>query len=169
VSDIARKLDHEAEAVLIMRAAYAEIFADDKEALKLSIESQTNLDKIMRDAVARIADCMDMAASLKVRAKTTTGRRNRFERQGEMLRKAVYAAIQKSGQRKFELDLATVSVVGSPDAVVYEDETAIPVGYWKPGDPVLDRVAVRADLEAGKEIPGARLETNRTTLNIKFT
>ena len=43
-------------------------------------------------------------------------------------------------------------------AVVVEDSKQIPLDYWVPQDPALDKQAISTVLKAGGEIPGVRLD-----------
>lgn len=64
--------------------------------------------------------------------------------------------------------IRTVSVVSSPDAVVIENEAAVPVGYWgERKTPFIDLDRIRAEWLENRPVPGTRLEKDRTHLTIR--
>lgn len=56
---------------------------------------------------------------------------------------------------------------GSLAPLTVHDEKVIPKSYFYTPPPVLDKDKVRADLEAGKEVPGCTLEPRGKHLNIR--
>jgi len=170
MNDVAHKLERETEAAKALLDEFAAAIGDDEELREATIEGETNWHGAVRLVMARVKQLKGFAQGIDTEMEAVKQRKVRFQVQDARLRAALYAAMAAIGQtRPVEFDIGTLSKPKVPDGVVYDDESQVPAGYWKPGKPVLDKDAVRADLEAGKEVPGARLEKNRTTLAIRFT
>lgn len=54
-----------------------------------------------------------------------------------------------------------------PPSVNVLDETLIPLPFWKPQDPKLDKAGILQSLKEGAEIPGVTLVKDKKTLRLK--
>jgi hypothetical protein len=76
--------------------------------------------------------------------------------------------MQESGINKIECPLFTASLRKGSERVVIDDELIIPDEYAQVEVVTkIDKNAIKRDLKAGKEIPGARIERGETTILIK--
>lgn len=170
MSDIAHRLMRETTAAQALLAEFSAVIADDQELKDSTIEGATNWHDAVLQVMRRIKRISGLTAGIKIEQKNLRLRKERFERQDARLRASLHKAMTAIGQtHPVEFDIGTLSKPAVPNAVVWEDEAKIPGEYWLAGDPVLDKSAVRHALNAGEKVPGARLETNRTTIRIIFT
>lgn len=85
------------------------------------------------------------------------------------LRKYLMDSMVATGIRKVSCPYFVVSVHNNPPAVVVEDEDHIPAQFWVQQSPPparIDKVALKASINAGDEVPGARIESS-TRVDIK--
>ena len=87
------------------------------------------------------------------------------------LRDYLLVNMERSGIQKIACPLFSLSIRHNPPAVEIADSAALPCGYWrtpeyKPPAPTPDKARIKADLQAGKDVPGARL-VQHTRLDIK--
>ena len=69
---------------------------------------------------------------------------------------------------KIDTEIGTMSISKNPASVEIYDETLITDKYKKSKITVaIDKAAIKNDLKAGKEVKGARLIENKTSLRIK--
>lgn len=79
--------------------------------------------------------------------------------------------MQRAGISKIDCPLFSLSIRHNPPAVEVLDSADVPPAYWRTPEPkppvaVIDKLAIKADLQAGKEVPGARL-VKHTRLEIR--
>lgn len=106
--------------------------------------------------------------AVKAEMERLDARSTSLERNIERLKKAVIAAMERSGKAKVKTALFTIWTKETP-SVKFEDETKLPrdfcktevVTKYKP-----DRVAMRKYIQEGGEIPGVELVWN-TSLQIR--
>jgi len=87
------------------------------------------------------------------------------------LRKYLLDNMERAGISKIDCPLFSISIRHNPPAVEVLDSAALPSAYWrtpepKPPVPAPDKAAIKAALQAGKDVPGARL-VQGLTLTIK--
>lgn len=78
------------------------------------------------------------------------------------LRDYALVCMRTADVQKIETPMFTFSQRKNPPAVVLEDEKLLPAAYWRtpePKPPVAapDKAAIKAALQAGTEVPGAKL------------
>ena len=92
------------------------------------------------------------------------------EATADRLRKALLQAMIATKQNMVQTDRFRFAVRnnGGKIPLLVTDEAAIPVAYRVPKvTEVLDKEAIRADLEAGKAVPGAALGQRGVRLELK--
>ena len=182
-----------ARAALAVRESIAAVATDDDELLTDMIEGETDLFEIIDRLIARRAENMALAAGAAQHIETMRGRRERFERLAEQDRTLITQAMLIADLPSVRRPVATLSLSARAAKLVIDDEAAIPSGFWKAGDPRLDRSALaeavkasaaaraeaivalpedpRARVEAianlPPEIPGAHLEAAPPSLTIR--
>jgi hypothetical protein len=155
------------------RALVAEMFPfveNDDDLRRDMIEGSTDLHEALRSAVARIVEIGTMQAGLKATLAQFKERAGRLESQEERIRAAMLAAMEVAGLQRLETPLGTVSRKAVAPSVVVTDESLVPAGFWKRGDPKLDKKALLDALKAlpaGERIPGAELSNGGATIQIR--
>jgi len=160
-----REQTHAARALL---STFADVLADDEQAQADLVEGETDLEDAIERAVLRIAEIEAMVDGLKAMSDRIAQRRSRIEAQADSLRAAVLIALEATGQRKFEMDLATVSRRTVPPKAQIVTEAEIPSQFWKRADPKVDMRALLAALKEGP-VPGAELSNGSETISIKWS
>lgn len=79
--------------------------------------------------------------------------------------------MERAGIEKIECPLFKISIKKNPPAVEIFDQLSLPAEYWrtpepKPPVPALDKAAIKAALQSGVDVIGARLVQN-TRLEVK--
>lgn len=80
----------------------------------------------------------------------------------QALRESLLTHMRGAGLDKIESAMFTFSVRKNPPAVEIADSADVPPIYWRTPEPkppvaVIDKVAIKAELQAGRDVPGARL------------
>ena len=78
------------------------------------------------------------------------------------LRDYLLVCMQSADLQKIETPMFSFSQRKNPPAVVLEDEKLLPTEFWRTPEPkppvaVPDKVAIKSALQAGKDVPGAKL------------
>jgi hypothetical protein len=144
-----------ARAALAVRESIAAVATDDDELLTDMIEGETDLFEIIDRLIARRAENMALAAGAAQHIETMRGRRERFERLAEQDRTLITQAMLIAELPSVRRPVATLSLSARAAKLVIDDEAAIPSGFWKVGDPRLDKIALA---EAVKASAAARAE-----------
>ena len=115
-----------------------------------------------RDRVAAFIRTVDARAEyLKAEEERLRERRKALENGRTRLMAYIASVMQAHGFKKLEGNTSAFTLAASPVRLVVEDERIIPPDYFvvpPPPPPVLDKAAVKAALEQGQDVPGARLE-----------
>ena len=130
---------------------------------ELSVKAQ-GITHIAREAV-KYNDMIDMEIerlrTLKVsREKVAAG-----------LHKYLLDNMERAGIQRIDCPLFSISIRKNPPAVEIIDLLSLPVEFWRTPEPkppvaIPDKAAIKAVLQRGVEIPGARM-TQTTRLDIK--
>jgi hypothetical protein len=122
-------------------------------------ENQERLGEKVDGYVALIREYEAREVALKAEADRLVSRRRTTQNAIEGLKTRLQVAMDAMGTAKIETDANTVTIqtAGGKASMELIDEAAIPEAFgqmtW-----TLDKEKVRAALEAGQEVPGARLK-----------
>ena len=83
----------------------------------------------------------------------------------EKLKERYLGVMQGNALKKVKGDIFTLSIRKS-EAADAPDARAVPEEYWTIKEPTVNKLAVKAALKEGKEVPGARL-VQRESLQIR--
>lgn len=122
-------------------------------------EKADNYCRIVADLNADAVTAREEASRLMARAKT-------YESRAVQLRQWLLEAMKATGQESMRTPLFHISVAPTvPSVKVTDLEAALNSGYLKApryDETMLDKAAMRRDMEAGKEIPGVELVQGET-------
>lgn len=163
----AHDLKKETEAAKTLLANMADVLGDDAELKVDTVEGETGFFEALQQAVDRIGEVEAHAEGLAEYQRKIASRKARLERQADLLRTAIAAAMDAVGVKSREMDRATLTVKAKPREPVITDEALIPSEYWKPQDPKLDRAALCRAAKDGQEIPGVTLDNGGNSLTIR--
>jgi hypothetical protein len=143
----------------------AQTIADTIEASGITDELATKAQGI--ESVARGALAHNDAIDAEIaRLKALKERRQNV---ADGLRKYLKEEMERAGIQKIECPLFTISIAKNPVAVEIYDALSIPESFMRQPQtppPVIDKTAIKAAIQSGSEISGARL-TQSTRLAVK--
>lgn len=140
---------------------------DDDEAVWLdSIEGETNAFDIADMLLSRLLETDALADAVKAQEAALKARRTRLEDRGRAIRNSLGALLDAAAVRKLERPLGTVSRLAGRMSVVIEDEASIPTQLCKVVT-TPDKAAIKAQLEAGEDVPGAALVRGADTVSVR--
>ena len=168
MSEARRDLQRQTEAARLLLATYEDILGDDAEAKADAIEGETGLHEAIRMAVVRLSEILMMQEGINALAEKLEARKARLGAQSDFLRTAITVAMEVGEVRKFELDIATLSLRAVPPKVEIVNEADIPSKFWKPSDPKLDKKAILEALKEKQIVPGAVLSNGGQTVAVRF-
>jgi hypothetical protein len=132
----------------------AEVIADTLEGLAGDIEAKaTNTAQMVRNIET-------LAEQIKAAEKAMAERRKALEARADWLRSYLLANLIAAGISKVESPWFSLTVRQNPPSVALDDVSLIPTDYWRalpPPPPVIDRAGIREAIEAGQDVPGARV------------
>lgn len=165
-ADSQRDLAKEAAAAAALKEAL-KIKTDDTEAIRDTIEGETNL----HDAIAAVMDDIRedeiLVAGIDTMTATLSERKRRLEDRIGWRRAAVERAMLIGELQTLALPDATISLKQIPAGLEIIDEAKLPSRFWKPQEPTLDKKALKDALKAGEQIDGATLNNGGITLAIR--
>lgn len=157
--------EHVKAQIADLLTAYPEL-AEDDQLLIDTLEGSTDLFSILSRLVAERADAESMVAAIKERVSDLTARKARFERRSEAMKKLAKSLMDAAGQTKLTLPEATLSIAKGREKIVVDDLEALVQGFYRT-ERVADKDAIKAALEAGSEVPGARLVLSDSILTVR--
>lgn len=146
-------------------ASFPEL-ADDEELRADMFEGETDMVPLVSRLLKRKLDADVMVSAIKERAADIADRKARYERQSDGFKSLIKSVMIAADIPKITLPDATVSITSARVIVEVDDLDAIPQGYAK-FEKRADKTALKVALEAGEEIPGARLAFSEEGLMVR--
>lgn len=140
---------------------------DDADAIRDTLEGETNLDAIIRALVVSIDEDKILIDGCTNRIDELRDRKARFEARVDAKRALIAQAMELAEWKKRELDIGTVSLTKGVPQLRVVNEADIPPEFWIVGEPKLDKKAVLAALRDKQNIPGAQLSNAAPSLTIR--
>ncbi|MCP5111766.1 MAG: siphovirus Gp157 family protein [bacterium] len=137
--------------------------------LKAAIEQYAPGAAEKRDRVARfLAHCEGQEELAKREIERLQARKKRFENARSRLEDCLVGLMECRGMKKLEGLTATLALRGCPPSVHVYDEEELPAEYKRTkSETVVDKTAIKMALNAGQDVPGAKLVTGRHKLQRK--
>jgi hypothetical protein len=150
-----------------MLSSFADDIDGDDDARADLLEGQTGLHEI----AALLADLYSTAianvAAIDMRLEDLKSRKERFKARSARTKEALQLLLEAADARKLDLPQATISLRSVPPAVIVDvDATVLPDVYQRVKVEA-DKTAIKAALEAGQTVPGARLTNGGQTVAIR--
>ena len=143
-------------------------FADaDEDALRDTLEGISTLPETLATVIRSHLDDAALAAALRARLSEMQQRLGRIEARAERKRVLVGSVMDRADIKKLSEPDFTVSLRPTPPPLVVTDEAQIPIDFWKPQAPKLDRRGLLATLNAGRSVPGATLGNGGVTIAVR--
>lgn len=139
---------------------------DEDEALEDSLEGASDLNEQLLKFARQAVEIEAFAGALGEIIKTNQTRKARMEHKAEKLRGIIRWALSESGTKKVLAPDMTLLLSPAKAPLLVDDDAKFPDRLVRiKREP--DKVAIRADLERGVEIAGARLGNPAMTLTIR--
>ncbi len=159
-------LQQEIENAKVIKEQIIAAAGDDPEFIRDGIEGETNLFELIAKMVAD--DGLDDAliSGIKLYESSLKDRRSRIENRKDVRRAIIATALEVAGVKKHETPAGTVSLQNVQPHVIVLEEADIPVEYFTPQPPKLDKKALGEFLKGGGKVSGATLSNGSTTTRI---
>lgn len=133
----------------------------DEATLADTLEGMTGELEAKAQNVAFVARNLEaLAASIKEAETAMDARRKALENRANGLRRYIADAMDFAGVRKIECPYFALKLKANPASVDVFDLAQLPMDYMcpvLPPPPAPDKAAIKAALQAGQDVPGARL------------
>ena len=152
-------------------AAMAEMLApyrDDEEAYSDTLEGETNVMELLDGEIAAMQSDEALAEAIKAQEDALKVRRERVAMRAEAHKKNLKLILQHAVLQKAERPRATVSIRPGSLSVRIVDEAEIPSQLMRETvTRAPDKAAIKAQIEAGVEVPGAVIERGDDTVSVR--
>lgn len=126
------------------------------------------LEDKVENCLAVIKNELAYAESLKAESKKLSERAKSSELRAERIKEYIAASLETAGKKSLKAGVHQVTVRAASKSVEILDSGALPaefVEYETNTKP--DKLAIKKQLEAGIEVPGAQIKTGKPSLLIK--
>lgn len=148
-----------------LKRAFPEL-ADDLELLAGTIEGETDFDALLDAILEQFLDRVTMREAATRRKETIEERVARFDKAAELFKGLAFDLMKSADKTMVRRPVATLVVSKGRDKLVLDDDFNAQ-GYMRQPKPEPIRADILAALQAGDQIPGARLEKTEPTLSIR--
>lgn len=157
----------EADALAALLSDYRDMIAGDPDfALDLA-EGETNAFEVIDALLAADALDAELCDGAKKAIDTIEFRVERFGARIKARRAMIERFLLILEQKKLERPSATITLAERGPVCEIEDESAVPSKFFVATAPKLDKKAVKAALDAGEDVPGARLSNGSISLTVR--
>jgi hypothetical protein len=156
----------------ILTQQFQEFFESILEQAALSPEQQTALAENLKAGVEkrdkRHLPCVvrSQAEMLKAEEKRLASRRHSFEKFSKVITDSLHQQMREWGVKKVEGLKFSFTLKKNPPSIEIENEDAIPAEFIDYA-PTISKTRIKDAIDAGQDVPGAKLITDKTRLEIK--
>jgi chromosome segregation ATPase len=118
-----------------------------------------------RNVAMCIRNLETTAEQIKAAEAQMAKRRKALETRATRIRQYLFDNMQHAGLQKVECPYFNIAIRNNPSAVQIDDARQIPTQFMRqpePPPPAPDKKAIKDALEAGEDVPGARLVTGQS-------
>ena len=148
-----------------IKLIYPELAADEEDWL-LTLESETDLHKILRAWEHRRRDTMLLTMGLALTITDLKKRLDRLDLRESTIRRMMHTLMDTAGLKKLELPEVTLTISNGSQQVRIIDEQQLPQDYLRTKTEP-DRAKIRTSLKNGEQIPGAELSNAEPHITIR--
>jgi Siphovirus Gp157 len=139
----------------------------DEETLLDTLEGITDLHEMIAAVIRSALVDEALQAGLRFRLDDMKKRLSRLELRADKKRQLALEAMSEVGLAKLEQPDFTASTRAGSPALLVISEQSIPMAYWLPQPPKLDRHAILGELKRGIEIPGTQMSNPKPVLSVR--
>ena len=149
-------------------AAMLEPYRDDEAAFWDTLDGETDALSILDATLASMQDDEALAAAIKAQEADMKARRDRITMRAEAKRKTLALILGAAGMRSAERPRGTVSVRPGNLSVRIVSEDDLPSQLMRETiTRAPDKAAIKAQIEAGVDVPGAALERGGDVVTVR--
>ena len=148
-----------------LKVSNPEVMEDDETWL-LALESETNVEELLKQIVRQIEDTKALVVGTKDRFEELKARKDRFESRVESLRALAFKLMEAAELPKLELPEATLSIRSVPPSVMITDEEKLPDIACK-FERKPDKTKIKELLASGW-VAGATMSNGSKSLSIRI-
>ncbi|MED3623235.1 siphovirus Gp157 family protein [Neobacillus thermocopriae] len=145
-----------------LSSAYQQIqvlIEDGQDGLEDTLAALNDAIEIKADGYAKVMKNLEaQAKAIKAEEERLAERRKSLENNIKKLKESLKQAMLNAGMKRIKTELFSFTIQKNPPSVEVLNEKAIPVNYFVPQDPKLDKKSILADLKNGIEVPGVELK-----------
>ena len=139
----------------------------DGDTLADTLEGITNLHEMIAAVIRSALVDEALCAGLRLRADEMKQRHSRLDERAAKKRALALEAMTEVGLSKLEQPDFTASARAGTPSLVVISEDKIPLAYWLPQPPKLDRPALLGVLKRGDHVPGTQLNNPKPVLTVR--
>lgn len=158
-------LHNEIQAAKALRETLSDIL-DDEDALRDTIEGETNLHEVIARVISSLDDDAALVAAINDQISRHQHRRDRVKSRLEAKRQSIAQAMLIGEIKTLETASGTATIKNTPKKLIVTEESDIPTAYWKT-EPKLNRKGLLDALKDGANVPGATLSNGGQTIQIR--
>lgn len=148
-----------------LKEQYPEL-AEDAELLADTIAGETEFEPVIERVTDEFLDAVAMKEAIASRMSALRERGDRYDRKADAMKGLALGMMEAANVPKVSLPAATLSIRKGGTSVVIDDAAELPQGFVR-YEPTPLNAEIKAALQAGDAIPGARLQTGADSLAIR--
>ena len=133
-----------------------------------TLDGETDALDIADALIARLQESEALSAAAKAQADALAARANRLKSRGSAYKAQMLKLLDAIGQKKLERPAATISRRSGSLSVRITDESSVPSQLCKVVKQP-DKTAIRRQIEAGEDVPGACLERGADGVTVRVS
>lgn len=131
-----------------------------------TLDGETDALDLIDHVLASMQDDAALADATKAQADELSARARRIKARADAKKASLKTILDATGQRKVERPRGTVSKLAGRLSVNITDETAVPSQLCKTTVSP-DKTAIKKQIEAGEDVPGAELVRGDDTISVR--
>lgn len=133
-----------------------------------TLDGETDALDIADALIARLQESEALSAAAKAQADALAARANRLKSRGAAYKAQMLKLLDAIGRKKLERPAATITRRSGSLSVLITDESSVPSQLCKVVKQP-DKTAIRRQIEAGEDVPGARLERGADGVTVRVS
>jgi len=139
----------------------------DEETLADTLEGITDLHQMIAAVIRSALVDEALQSGLRTRLDEMRARLSRLQERGAKKRQIALEAMSEVGLKKLEQPDFTASARSGPPGLVVISEEKIPLDFWVPQPPKLDRQGLLSSLKRGQAVRGVELSNPKPCLSVR--
>lgn len=142
-------------------------YSDDETLYWDTLDGETDVMDVVEYLICEAVEADHHAAAAKEMSKVFADRASRLQSKRRAVNDAIMAVMEATGQDKIPHPLATISKRKGRASVTIINEEEIPTQLTKTVR-TADKTAIKKQLEAGEDVPGATLDIGADTVSMRI-